>query len=246
MASPTRLWRLLFLLLQLAGGAMRPADDAGDAERMYAELDAAGGAVASSDLTSFADAAGLAPELADALTDIMAVLQQGSDLSREDAVAHLIQLSVETAETGREQATMFRSAVVAGGALPELVAMLGEADPGRQALAAAAVHALAVDDPTTDDDYFHSLAICEAGAVAPLVGLLSVNAEDVQVCTWVRWARWRVRRLLSVGSGQEHASLSGWGWGLRVWRVAAWRIELGEEAKAGKVLLLPHRNSPPP
>mmetsp|Transcript_11594 Transcript_11594/g.37171 ORF Transcript_11594/g.37171 Transcript_11594/m.37171 type:complete len:301 (-) Transcript_11594:105-1007(-) len=158
----------------------RPADEVDVAERMHTEFDAAGGVVAPSDLGSFAHAAGLAPELADALTDIMAALQHGSDSSREDAIAQLVQLSVETAEADREQATLFRSAVVAGGALPELVAMLGEAEPWRQALAAAAVHALAVDDPTTDDDNFHSLAICEAGAVAPLVRLLGVDSEEVQ------------------------------------------------------------------
>lgn len=172
-------------LLALAGAAearaRRPADEVDVAERMHTEFDAAGGVVAPSDLGSFAHAAGLAPELADALTDIMAALQHGSDSSREDAIAQLVQLSVETAEADREQATLFRSAVVAGGALPELVAMLGEAEPWRQALAAAAVHALAVDDPTTDDDNFHSLAICEAGAVAPLVRLLGVDSEEVQV-----------------------------------------------------------------
>jgi hypothetical protein len=176
MASARRLLLPLGLALAVAG-ARRPADEAEAAENMYVEFDAAGGAVAPPDMGSFA----LAPELADALTDILAALQDGDDSSREDAVAHLVQLSVETAEAGREQATLFRSAVVTGGALSELVGMLGEAEPGRQAMAAAAVHALAVDDPTTDDDNFHSLAICEAGAVAPLVAMLSAESEEVQV-----------------------------------------------------------------
>ena len=38
----------------------------------------------------------------------------------------------------------------------------------------------ALDDPTTDLDNFHSLEICQAGAVEPLVGLLAHKHEGVQ------------------------------------------------------------------
>ena len=82
------------------------------------------------------------------------------------------------------QARMFRSAVVAGGAVPELVAILSSEESQRQLLAARALHALALDDPTTEADNFHQLEICQFGAVEPLVALLkSENAHVQQAAT---------------------------------------------------------------
>ena len=75
---------------------------------------------------------------------------------------------------------MFRSAVVVGGALPELVSMLGSEQTRRQALAAEVIHTLAIDDPTSDADNFHSLEICQSGAVAPPAAMLSSPADAAQ------------------------------------------------------------------
>ena len=77
---------------------------------------------------------------------------------------------------------MFRSAVVAGGALPVLIEEAqGGADVQRKYLAATALHALALDDPTTDLDNFHSVEICQHGAVEALVKLLGSEHEQLQV-----------------------------------------------------------------
>ena len=121
--------------------------------------------------------AGLDQEYKDALQDIMAVLLHGADQSKDDALHSLVQLAVATSEDGTEQARIFRSAVVAGGALPAIIDALGGAtDSKRTYIATAAIHALALDDPTTDDDNFHAAEICEHGAVGPLVKLL--DAQD--------------------------------------------------------------------
>ena len=125
--------------------------------------------------------AGMARQYSDALTDIMAVLLHGSDGSKESAVERLIELAMDTGGTGHEQARMFRSAVVAGGALPVLIEEVGSLDMHRQYLAATALHALSLDDPTTELDNFHSLEICQHGAIEPLVRLLSSEHEQLQV-----------------------------------------------------------------
>jgi len=122
---------------------------------------------------------GLAEEFTDVLTDIMAVLLHGSDTSKDSAIEKLVEAAMASGEAGKEQARMFRSAVVAGGGVPALIACLSEDMPRRQYLAASAMHALALDDPTTDADNFHQLEICQAGAVQPLVKLL--DSEDLQL-----------------------------------------------------------------
>jgi hypothetical protein len=125
--------------------------------------------------------AGLAADITDALTDIMAVLLHGSDTSKEGAIERLVELALGTAQHGQDQARLFRSAVVAGGALPALVMLLSDSEaPKRQYLAASAIHALALDDPTTDADNFHQLEICQAGAVPPLVKLLDAADNQIQ------------------------------------------------------------------
>ena len=113
------------------------------AERLRVEIDARGGndsPVQSDEMRAHeAEArAGLAKELSDALVDIMAVLMHGSDSAKNAALHRLGEMAISTGEAGREQARMFRSAVVAGGAVPELVAMLGSQEHERQFLAAKA------------------------------------------------------------------------------------------------------------
>lgn len=110
----------------------------------------------------------------------MAVLLHGSDASKDGAIERLIEAAVSSGEAGVEQARMFRSAVVAGGAVPALIACIGEPVPRRQYLAATALHALALDDPTTDADNFHQLEICQQGAISPLVKLLDSEESQVQ------------------------------------------------------------------
>ena len=170
------------VLALIAAAALAAAETSEASARMQVEIDAAAGsaAAAAPDPRLNEHMMGLAAEMSDQLTDIMASLQHGSDSARDAAVARLGQLSIATAEAGREQARMFRSAVVVGGALPELVSMLGSEQTRRQALAAEAIHTLAIDDPTSDADNFHSLEICQSGAVAPLVAMLSSTDEAAQ------------------------------------------------------------------
>eukprot|EP00310_Coccolithus_braarudii_P013911 CAMPEP_0183347172 /NCGR_PEP_ID=MMETSP0164_2-20130417/12077_1 /TAXON_ID=221442 /ORGANISM="Coccolithus pelagicus ssp braarudi, Strain PLY182g" /LENGTH=324 /DNA_ID=CAMNT_0025518561 /DNA_START=16 /DNA_END=990 /DNA_ORIENTATION=- len=156
------------------------------AERLRVEIDAHGGGDATMMQTDDMRAreaearAGLARDLSDALVDIMAVLLHGSDSAKNAALERLGSMAISTGEAGREQARMFRSAVVAGGAVPELVSLLTSPEYERQFLAAKAIHALALDDPTTDLDNFHSLEICQGGAISPLVELLASENEAVQ------------------------------------------------------------------
>ena len=52
--------------------------------------------------------------------------------AKDQAIERLANLAANTAEAGREQARMFRSAVVAGGAIPELVVCLTASEERRQ------------------------------------------------------------------------------------------------------------------
>lgn len=122
----------------------------------------------------------LSEQMADSLTDVMAVLLHGSKTSQLGALQRLVQQAVETGGAGAEQAALFRSALVAGGALTELISVLRSDDHERQYWSARALHALALDDPATDVDNHHSEEICAAGAVEPLVVLLSSESEMVQ------------------------------------------------------------------
>lgn len=176
------------LVLVLCALVTAAAADDG-AERMRAELVDGSGGVAPAPPPQSADMAakeaealaGLEPQIRDALKDIMAVLEHGSEQSKDGALERLIGFAVSTGEAGPEQARMFRSAVVAGGVLPALVRILEAAsEPQRQFLAAAGLHALALDDPSTDLDNFHQLEICQAGAVAPLVKLLGAEEPQLQ------------------------------------------------------------------
>ena len=114
---------LFFLLVSVRGGA---AEEKG-AERLRSEISTAGSVEPLLD-----------SELRDALKDIMAVLQHGSDASKEGALERLVELAVHTGEAGREQAVAFRVAIVAGGALPPVVKALSSESTQRQHLAATA------------------------------------------------------------------------------------------------------------
>jgi len=176
------------LLAVLASARKRSEDDERGSERMKAEIDGHG-SVSSPPPPQSAEmrakeaeaVAGLSQEIADSLTDIMAILLHGTDQSKDNAIERLVQLAVSSSEAGQEQARMFRSAVVAGGALPALIDALGGTEETKRTyLAAAAMHALALDDPTTDADNFHALEICESGAVPPLVRLLDSDDPRIQ------------------------------------------------------------------
>ena len=163
------LLRVCLVLAVSLAAAAKEAEQTG-AERMAVEIDAAGeqsGMPNDRSAEEQAAKAGLAQQYSDALVDIMAVLIHGSESSKGGAIERLVELAMDSGGTGAEQARMFRSAVVAGGALPVLIeeAQSG-ADVQRKYLAATALHALALDDPTTDLDNFHSVEICQHGAVA--------------------------------------------------------------------------------
>lgn len=179
------------LLVAQAGAAKaKSRDDGGEGvDRMRVEIDASGSAAdpeapASQSPEMAAAEAKATSQLhgryADALQDIMAVLLHGAEQSRDVALQKLIGLAVASGEDGRVQARLLRSAVIAGGALPAIIALLGAGEAQRAHLAAAAVHALALDDPTTDDDNFHQEEICQAGAVPPLVRLLESPEPQTQ------------------------------------------------------------------
>ena len=172
---------ICIFLVADANGKRRDKDGEG-AERVRSEVTAAGSTVPTPDIAAKAVKAEseLELELQDALKDIMAVLQHGSDASKDAAIEKLVQLAVHSSEAGRDQARLFRSAVVAGDTLQALVPLLGDGNTRRQHLAASAIHALAIDDPNTDEDNFHQLEICQSGAVPPLVRLLDSEDPGVQ------------------------------------------------------------------
>lgn len=168
--------KVLLVLAVATGvhGKKRAAKEDG-LDRLRVEMDADGAAAPSKGQSAEmagkeAEAVeGLEPGLKDVLIDIMAVLQHGSEPSKDQAIGQLVNVALHTSEQGQEQARRFRSAVVAGGALPALITVLQSSDPARQLLVAKAIHALAIDDPTTDSDNFHAEEICQHGG-APRYG----------------------------------------------------------------------------
>ncbi|KAL3920826.1 MAG: hypothetical protein SGPRY_005116, partial [Prymnesium sp.] len=165
--------RAIALLALLAGVG-------GASERMSVEIESDATQTAEMAAKEAEATAGMDQGLRDTLTDIMAVLQHGSDASKDQSISHLINIAVQSAGAGKEQARMFRSAVVAGGALPSLVSALESKLPQRRFLGARALHALALDDPTTDLDNFHAEEICQHGAIPLLVKALHDEEENVQ------------------------------------------------------------------
>ena len=106
---------LLVGLLVCGASAADKSKEEGS-ERMRVEMDAAGGQTSEMAAKEAEATARMDQSLKDTLTDIMAVLQHGSDPSKDQAIGQLINIALETSEAGADQARMFRSAVVAGGA----------------------------------------------------------------------------------------------------------------------------------
>lgn len=153
---------LVCVCLALTGARKPKPSDGEGTDRLRSEIDTGGAATEaqppqSAELAAKEAAATsrLDAEYHDGLKDIMAVLVHGSEASKDAALERLVGLAVSTGEASREQARLFRSAVVAGGALPAVISTLGDEEPRRKYLAAAALHALALDDPETDFDNFH-------------------------------------------------------------------------------------------
>ena len=123
--------------------------------------------------------------LADSLTDALAMLKHGSARAREEAAGGIANLAVETTITQPFHPVTFRNACVRAGILEELVRLLnGDEDSATSKArfhALAALEAIATDDPTTELDNGHALATCNAGAVPPVVRLLSSNEVGIQV-----------------------------------------------------------------
>jgi hypothetical protein len=123
--------------------------------------------------------------LTDSLTDALAMLKHGSARAKESAAAGIANLAVETTISQPYHPVTFRNACVRAGLLEELVRLLlaGPEDSTEQGkfYALAALEAIATDDPSTELDNGHALATCQAGAVPPVVRLLSSANPQVQV-----------------------------------------------------------------
>ena len=121
--------------------------------------------------------------LTDSLTDAIAMLRHGSATAKEQAAAGVAQMAVETTLSQPFHPVTFRNACVRSGVVEELSGLLStkESTPGAKLHALAALEAIATDDPSTDLDNGHALAVCNAGVVPPLVALLSATEEALQV-----------------------------------------------------------------
>jgi len=123
--------------------------------------------------------------LADSLADAMALLQHGSDRSKEGAAQEIAQMAVATTISQPFHPVTFRNACVKAGIVEQLVKLLNHvpqpATPTAQRFALEALEAIATDDPTTDLDNGHAMAVCKAGATRHVIGLLGSPDESVQV-----------------------------------------------------------------
>eukprot|EP00966_Prymnesium_polylepis_P023681 545089-Prymnesium_polylepis.1 len=122
-------------------------------------------------------------ELTSTLRHWAVLLRHGSPAARERTLRLIAQLALETTLPGSETSWLatvhpvaFRKACVAGSSrsargdgsvVESIVGLLADAPPDDStgALALQALQALATDDPMTDADNAHALAICAAGAV---------------------------------------------------------------------------------
>ena len=124
--------------------------------------------------------------LTDMLTDALAMLKHGSAHAKEEAAAGVARMAVETTISQPFHPITFRNACVHAGVVDELVKLLvGEPSPStpRAKLhALEALEAIATDDPSTDLDNGHALAVCsKTGAVAAIVPLLAADEESLQM-----------------------------------------------------------------
>ena len=164
--------------------------------------------------------------LTDSLTDALAMLKHGSAGAKEQAAHGIAQLAIETTISQPYHPVTFRNACVKAGILEELVTLLEADAKGSTAEgkfhALRALEAIATDDPSTELDNGHALAACRAGAVPPVVRLLSSDDQRLQVaaagcaavlaenpqCQTMLLARDATRPLLSLSTyGSDAAKL---------------------------------------
>ncbi|KAL3921510.1 MAG: hypothetical protein SGPRY_004881 [Prymnesium sp.] len=120
--------------------------------------------------------------LTDSLTDAIAMLRHGSASAKESAAHSVASMAVETTLSQPFHPVTFRNACVNSGVVEELANLLkGKQSPNAQLHALEALEAIATDDPTTDVDNGHALAVCNTGVVGSIVQLLSSTNEHLQV-----------------------------------------------------------------
>ena len=103
--------------------------------------------------------------LTDSLTDAIAMLHHGSITAKEQAAHGIAQMAVETTLSQPFHPVTFRNACVRSGVVEELAALISSAAQSTSAKlhALTALEAIATDDPSTDLDNGHALAVCNAG-----------------------------------------------------------------------------------
>lgn len=98
--------------------------------------------------------------LTDSLTDAIAMLRHGSASAKESAAHSVASMAVETTLSQPFHPVTFRNACVNSGVVEELANLLkGKQSPNAQLHALEALEAIATDDPTTDVDNGHALAV---------------------------------------------------------------------------------------
>jgi len=162
--------------------------------------------------------------LTDSLTDGLAMLKHGSARAKESAAAGIAQMAHETTVSQPFHPVTFRNACVRAGIVRELVRLLSglpePSTPQAQLHALTALGEIATDDPTTELDNGHALAVCKAGAVPPAVQLLASHEEPLQVaaanciavlaenpqCQTELLAHGAITRLVSLGTYANDAA----------------------------------------
>ena len=149
------------------------------------------------------------------LTHSLAMLRHGSAASVESAAEGIAALAVETTVSQPFHPITFRNAALKAGVVDELTRLLVDAHDGKASTRAMhfsllALEAIATDDPSTDLDNGHALAVCKAGAVAPVVTLLRHDDEMVQVaaagCAAILAECPQCQALLQQGAGRSSRS----------------------------------------
>jgi len=111
------------------------------------------------------------------------MLRHGSASAKEQAAQGVASMAVETTLSQPFHPVTFRNACVNSGVVEELSNLLkaAQSTPRARLYALSALEAIATDDPTTDLDNGHALAVCSTGVVTPIVSLLSSADEHLQV-----------------------------------------------------------------
>lgn len=121
--------------------------------------------------------------LTDSLTDAIAMLRHGSPSAKEQAAQGVASMAVETTLSQPFHPVTFRNACIKSGVVDELSNLLKDqqSTPRSRLFSLSALEAIATDDPTTDLDNGHALAVCNTGVVPSIIALLSSNDEHLQV-----------------------------------------------------------------